>query len=115
MSGGERKRVSLIEMLAINAALVCYDNSIRGLDSAVALRYFEVMRELSRATGMTNIVTVYQASQPMYELVDRVIVLMEGFCVFSGRADDAEAYFLAQGWHKEPRQTCVSSINRCEP
>lgn len=30
VSGGERKRVSLTEMLAINAAIVAWDNSIRG-------------------------------------------------------------------------------------
>jgi ATP-binding cassette, subfamily G (WHITE), member 2, SNQ2 len=32
VSGGERKRVSLSEMLTTNAAVVCWDNSIRGLE-----------------------------------------------------------------------------------
>lgn len=55
VSGGERKRVSLSEMLTTNAALVCYDNAIRGLDSAVALHFLKVAKELSRSTGMSNV------------------------------------------------------------
>lgn len=55
VSGGERKRVSLSEMLTTNAAVVCWDNSIRGLDSAVALHYLKVIKELARSTGMTNV------------------------------------------------------------
>ncbi|KAL8279015.1 hypothetical protein RQP46_008684 [Phenoliferia psychrophenolica] len=63
VSGGERKRVSLSEMLTTNASLICWDNSIRGLDSAVALHYLKALKELSRSTGITNVVSIYQASQ----------------------------------------------------
>ncbi len=55
VSGGERKRVSLSEIFTTNAAIICWDNAIRGLDSAVALHFFKILRELSRSTGMTNV------------------------------------------------------------
>lgn len=55
VSGGERKRVSLSEMLTTDAAVICWDNAIRGLDSAIALHFFKMIRELSRSTGMTNV------------------------------------------------------------
>lgn len=34
VSGGERKRVSLIECLATRASVFCWDNSTRGLDAS---------------------------------------------------------------------------------
>jgi ATP-binding cassette subfamily G (WHITE) protein 2 (SNQ2) len=64
--------------------LTCFFTGIRGLDSAVALHYLKALRELSRSTGMTNIVSIYQASQEMWDkCFDRVIVIFEGHMVFS--------------------------------
>jgi ABC-type multidrug transport system ATPase subunit len=34
VSGGERKRVSIIEAMATNGAVFCWDNSTRGLDAS---------------------------------------------------------------------------------
>ena len=113
VSGGERKRVSLSEMLTTNAAVVCWDNSVRGLDSAVALRFIQVLRELSRSTGMANIVSIYQASQNMYDNFDRVIVIYEGQLVYSGTAAAAQDYFIEMGWHKKARQTTPDFLTAC--
>ncbi|KAI5475511.1 putative ABC transporter superfamily membrane protein Pdr11p [Pseudohyphozyma bogoriensis] len=114
VSGGERKRVTLSEMLTTNAAVVSWDNSVRGLDSAVALHYLKVLKELSLSTGMTNIVSIYQASQEMWDLCfDRVVLIFEGEMVFSGRTVDAEAYFIEQGWYKKPRQTTPDFLTSC--
>ena len=35
VSGGERKRVSIIECMATNASIYCWDNSTRGLDASM--------------------------------------------------------------------------------
>lgn len=37
VSGGERKRVSILEMMATRAQVVSYDNSTRGLDASTAV------------------------------------------------------------------------------
>ncbi|GAA6002985.1 hypothetical protein JCM10207_001930 [Rhodosporidiobolus poonsookiae] len=113
VSGGERKRVSLAEHLSTNAAVSCWDNSIRGLDSAVALQYIKILKELSLSTGMTNVVSIYQASQDAYAYFDRVAVLFEGELVFCGRAEDAQDYFEQQGWWKNPRQTTPDFLTSC--
>ncbi|ORY63831.1 ABC-2 type transporter-domain-containing protein [Leucosporidium creatinivorum] len=114
VSGGERKRVSLAEMLTTNAALIAWDNCVRGLDSAVALHFLKVLKELSRSTGMTNLVTIYQASQEMYDsCFDRVVVIYDGFMVFSGRTTDAEEYFVEMGWEKPARQTTPDFLTAC--
>ena len=42
VSGGERKRVSIAEMMATRARVQCWDNSTRGLDASTALTSYEV-------------------------------------------------------------------------
>ena len=39
VSGGERKRVSIIEMLATRASVLCWDNSTRGLGKRLLSSY----------------------------------------------------------------------------
>lgn len=117
VSGGERKRVSLAEVLATNPAVACWDQPNRGLDSSSALGFFRLLKAISRKTGMTNIVTMYQAAESMYqECFDRVLVLYQGRMIFYGRAEHARQYFIDLGYLCEPRQTtpdfltCVTSV-----
>jgi ABC-type multidrug transport system ATPase subunit len=63
VSGGERKRVSIIETLATRASVMCWDNSTRGLDASTALEYTRALRSLTNTTGLATIVTLYQVSQ----------------------------------------------------
>ncbi|OQE41771.1 hypothetical protein PENCOP_c004G06469 [Penicillium coprophilum] len=106
VSGGERRRVSLAEAMAVNSTLVCWDNPIRGLDSSSALEFLRLLKRMSRATGMTNVVTLYQASETMYrECFDRTIVMYDGRMIFSGKMTDAKRYFEDLGFYCSDRQT----------
>lgn len=95
LSGGERKRMSLAEVLAAGPASVCWDNPLRGLDSSSALIFLKLLRAMSTATGMTNVVTAYQISETIYqECFDRVLVLYEGRVIYSGKGGSAaKEYF----------------------
>jgi ABC-type multidrug transport system ATPase subunit len=84
VSGGERKRVSIIETLATRGSVVCWDNSTRGLDASTALEYTRALRCLTDEMGIATIVTLYQAGNGIYDLFDKVLVLDEGKQV-SGR------------------------------
>ncbi|OMP84439.1 Brefeldin A resistance protein, partial [Diplodia seriata] len=111
VSGGERRRVSLAESLTSNPAVACWDNPIRGLDSSAALKFLRMLKELSRATGMANVATLYQASESMYaECFDRVMVLYEGRMIFCGRAEEAKAYFVHLGFFCHSRQTTAEFL-----
>lgn len=78
VSGGERKRVSIIETLASRASVICWDNPTRGLDASTALEYTRALRCLTDTMGLATIVTIYQAGNGIYELFDKVLVLDEG-------------------------------------
>ncbi|KAK4701336.1 hypothetical protein P7C70_g4898, partial [Phenoliferia sp. Uapishka_3] len=114
VSGGERKRVSLSEMFSTNAAIISWDNCIRGLDSAVALHFLRILKELARSTGQTSIVSIYQGSQEVFDTCfDRVTVIYDGKMVFCGHTEDAAPFFIEQGWYKKARQTVPDFLTAC--
>lgn len=78
VSGGERKRVSIAEMTLAGSPLACWDNSTRGLDAATALEFVKALRISADLLGPSHLVAIYQASQAIYDLFDKVIVLYEG-------------------------------------
>ena len=105
VSGGERKRVSIAEMALAGSPIAAWDNSTRGLDAATALEFVRSLRIASDVGGMTQAVAIYQASQSIYDIFDKAIVLYEGRQIYFGPADTARAYFETMGWYCPPRQT----------
>ncbi|KXH37611.1 ABC-2 type transporter [Colletotrichum salicis] len=105
VSGGERKRVSIAEMMLAGSPMCAWDNSTRGLDSATALKFVQSLRLASDFTGSANAVAIYQASQGIYDLFDKAVVLYEGRQIFFGPAAAAKSYFERMGWDCPQRQT----------
>lgn len=105
VSGGERKRVSVAEMLLAGSPFASWDNSTRGLDSATALKFVQALRVGSDMSGGSAAVAIYQASQSVYDCFDKAAVLYEGRQIFFGPAGAAKEYFERQGWYCPPRQT----------
>ena len=68
ISGGERRRVSIAEAFIGGSPLQCWDNSTCGLDSSTALSFVQLLRLSSRTADTTAILTVYQASQALYDV-----------------------------------------------
>lgn len=105
VSGGERKRVSIAETLATKSTVVCWDNSTRGLDSSTALDYAKSLRVMTDISNRTTFVTLYQAGEGIYEVMDKVMVIDAGRCIFEGPAKEAKKYFIDLGYHCPERQT----------
>jgi ATP-binding cassette subfamily G (WHITE) protein 2 (PDR) len=92
-------------MLLASASIGCWDNSTRGLDAATALEFVRTLRTSSEILGTTHAVAIYQASQAIYDLFDKVIVFYEGREIYFGRAATAKVYFEDMGWQCPSRQT----------
>jgi len=92
-------------MAVAGAPLAAWDNSTRGLDSASALKFVESLRTLAKLAGSAHAVAIYQASQAIYDIFDKAIVLYEGKCIYFGSAAKAKGYFEEQGWTCAQRQT----------
>ena len=103
----------------------CWDNSTRGLDSATALEFVRTLRISTQLTRATALVTLYQASQSIYnvcsplrarfallnfKVFDKVTVLYEGRQIYFGRTDTARKFFINLGFECSPRQTTADFL-----
>lgn len=113
VSGGERKRVSIIEALCSNATILSWDNSSRGLDASTAYDYAKSMRVLTDFLQATMFVSLYQASDVIYNEFDKVLIIEEGRCVYFGPREQARQYFIDLGYQDRPRQTAADWITGC--
>lgn len=98
VSGGERKRVSIIECLATRGSIYSWDNSTRGLDASTALEWAKALRAMTDVLGLSTIVTLYQAGNGIYNLFDKVLVLDEGKQIYYGPAAAAKPFMEDLGF-----------------
>ncbi|KAK9441048.1 BMR1-like protein [Metarhizium brunneum] len=113
ISGGERKRVSIAEMMISNACILSWDNSTRGLDASTALDFTRSLRILTNLYKTTTFVSLYQASENIYRLFDKVMVIDEGKQVYFGPTNQARSYFEGLGFAPRPRQTTPDYLTGC--
>lgn len=127
VSGGERKRVSLAEVvrfppslfaysllmilqLATRASVVYWDNPTRGLDASTAVELAETIRSSTSIAETTAIVAAYQAGQNFTRVFDKVTILYLGRQIFFGTMENAKAHFEALGFLCNPRQTTADFL-----
>lgn len=109
VSGGERKRVSIAEVLVNRASVVCWDNSSRGLDASTALEYTRSIRTITDVIGTTSFVSLYQAGNQIFEQFDKVLVIASGHCIYWGSREGARPYFEEMGFvSRSPFYSCCS-------
>ncbi|KAJ5902550.1 hypothetical protein N7495_003078 [Penicillium taxi] len=116
VSGGERKRVSIAETLATKSSVVCWDNSTRGLDASTALDYAKSLRIMTDVSKRTTFVTLYQAGESIYELMDKVLVIDAGRMLYQGSAREARQYFVDLGFYCSDQSTTADFLTSlCDP
>ncbi|KAI8993723.1 ABC-2 type transporter-domain-containing protein [Pilobolus umbonatus] len=98
LSGGERKRLSIAEQMTTSSSINCWDCSTRGLDAASALDYVRSLRIMTDIFKKTTVASLYQASNNIFNLFDKVLLLDEGRCLYFGPIDSAKAYFEELGF-----------------
>jgi ABC-type multidrug transport system ATPase subunit len=101
VSGGERKRVSILECLRSRASVFCWDNSTRGLDASTALEWIKAIRVMTDVLGLTTIVSLYQAGNGIYEHFDKVLVLDGGKQIYYGPQTEAVPFFEGLGFMRD--------------
>ena len=99
VSGGERKRVSIIETLATRGSVYCWDNSTRGLDASTALEYTKAIRALTDIFGLASVITLYQAGNGIYNLFDKVLIIDEGKEIYYGPQREARPFMEGLGFY----------------
>lgn len=110
VSGGERKRVSIAEAMITRASVQGWDNSSKGLDASTAVEYVKSIRAMTNMADTSTAVSLYQAGETLYDLVDKVLLIDQGKCLYYGRSEDAKKYFLDLGFDCPERWTTADFL-----
>jgi ATP-binding cassette, subfamily G (WHITE), member 2, SNQ2 len=85
-------------------------SSTRGLDSSTALEFVRALRLATDHLGLTSVVSIYQASELLYALFDKVAVIHSGRLIYFGSAQAAKDYFVRMGYEKYERTTTADFL-----
>lgn len=100
ISGGQKRRVSLGNVLCTNAQVLLLDQYSDGLDSKTVQKITERLYDLARSTGKTIISALQQPGKEIVELYDHILLMREGNLVYSGPRSDTQAYVHSLGYIK---------------
>lgn len=110
-----RNLVKIVTPLLISesyfCSVLCLDNPTNGLDSATALDFIHMMREFTNQHGCSTAMSVYQGSDSMVSLFDKVLVINGGRQIFYGKATEAKSYFEGLGFVCPERTTITDFLN----
>ncbi|HEX2824931.1 MAG TPA: ABC transporter ATP-binding protein [Burkholderiales bacterium] len=87
LSGGMARRVGLARAIALDPALMMYDEPFAGLDPISCSVVANLIRRLNDALGLTSIVVSYDAHEAL-KVIDYVYFLADGVVVAHGPTDE---------------------------
>jgi len=87
ISGGMRKRVGLARALVLEPEILLYDEPTTGLDPIATKNVDDMIRDISRETGVTSVVISHDMAST-FRIGDRISMLFEGRIVESGGPDE---------------------------
>ncbi|WVZ78811.1 hypothetical protein U9M48_026461 [Paspalum notatum var. saurae] len=98
ISGGQRKRVTIGEMLVSPAKVLLMDEISNGLDSSTAFQMVNYLGQLVRVLGGTAIISLLQPTPETFDLFDDIVLLSEGHVVYQGPKEDVVEFFQSLGF-----------------
>ncbi|GAB9471867.1 Atp-binding protein [Globisporangium polare] len=103
VSGGERKRVTVGEMLVGGQSLFLCDEISTGLDSAATYDIMTSLRTWCGTLGGSSIVALLQPTPEVVELFDDILMVNEGHLIYHGPRTEILSYFQERGFTCPPR------------
>ena len=93
VSGGQRKRVTVGELLITNARVHCLDEVSTGLDSAITFHIFNALRSLCHECNTAVVTALLQPTPETYGLFDEVVLMRDGEVVYHGERQHVRRWF----------------------
>ncbi len=81
ISGGERKRANIASEIITSPDVIMLDEPTSGLDSFTSYLIIKILKDYSKL-GKTVIFTIHQPNTDIFELFDRLLLLVEGKIIY---------------------------------
>ena len=98
VSGGQRRRVTVGEMIVSRTPILCGDELSTGLDAASTYDMIETQLHFGRIRNYSRVFSLLQPSPEVVSLFDQIIVLSEGHILYAGKIEEVEEYFAGLGF-----------------
>lgn len=109
VSGGQRRRVTVGEMLMNASPVLCGDEISNGLDARSTFDIVTILTNAGRMRKRVSVLSLLQPSPETVALFDEVIVLAEGKILFAGPIGSVEDHFASLGY-KAPEQMDIADF-----
>jgi ABC-type multidrug transport system ATPase subunit len=101
VSGGQRRRVTVGEMMQGQNPVACADEISTGLDAAVTYDIVQNVVAFAKAARTTRIISLLQPGPETFSLFDEVILLAKGYVIYAGPIDEVVDYFAGLGYRQK--------------
>ena len=98
-------------VLTFCCRILCLDNPTSGLDSSTAVEFLQMMRAFTDQSRCATAMSIYQGSDAIVRLFDKVLVINSGRQIFYGPLSQAKAYFEGLGFSCSPTTTTTDFLN----
>ena len=102
VSGGQKRRVTIGEMVVCFRPVMLMDCISNGLDSATTFDIVRAIGQINKMLGTTIFISLLQPPPDVYHLFDEVVVLSEGQVIYHGPRDEVIRYFSSLGYKCPP-------------
>ena len=92
VSGGQRRRVTIGEMMITNARALFLDEITTGLDSATSFDILNALKSWTRVMHGSTMIALLQPTPECFQLFDNLILLRQGAVVYDGPISDVAQY-----------------------
>ena len=108
VSGGQKRRVTVGEMLVGDARAVFLDEYTNGLDTATAEDLTRGLKGWARENNATVVSTVQQPTPGLFAEYDEIIILNNAHVMYHGPRDDVVPFFASMGFQ------CPDDVDVCD-
>lgn len=103
VSGGEKKRVTVGEMIAARTFVDCLDEISTGLDAATTFDICKVLKGTNRLRKCIKVISLLQPPPETVALFDEIILLDKGRILYKGPVDEITEHFKSLGYRQPER------------
>ncbi|VAI10382.1 unnamed protein product [Triticum turgidum subsp. durum] len=110
ISGGQKKRATIGEMLVGLARCFFMDDISTGLDSSTTYEILKFLQQMTHLMDLTMVISLLQPPPETLELFDDIILLCEGQIVYHGPRENAISFFGIMGFKCPDRKNVADFL-----